>query len=197
MDWLSALNITRALSNCRYDLIGDWYRDPWGWPEMDWAVRNAEVLVKRLDGTGVRATAPIDVPKYNFTTRPALVFDPIDRLCYQALVDATSVQLIGKLPPWAYGTRLARTDPVRGLYTIRNEWSWYRERLQSLNRVNAFALVADIVSFFSSIPAVTLCDAVLQRARNAVTTRICDLVVNWSKIAGRPGLQQRAMASSV
>src|SRR5207247_1765043 len=125
--------------------------------------------------TGVRASAPIDVPKSNFSTRPALVFDPIDRYCYQALIDATSVQMIGNLPPWAYGTRLARTDPVRGLYTTKNEWLWYRERLQSLSQVNSHALVSDIVSFFASIPPDTLSEAMRQRADNELTHRASDL----------------------
>jgi hypothetical protein len=132
VDWLRAVDLDRALANCRYDLIGDWYRDPWGWPEMTWALSNAQVVIQRLDAAGVRASVAIDVPKTNFATRPALVFDPLDRLCYQALVDAVSVQLIASLPPWAYGTRLSRVDPKRGFYTIRNEWAWYRDRLQAL-----------------------------------------------------------------
>ena len=145
--------------------------DPWGWPELDWAVRNPEELVARLSASGVRASALIDVPKSNFNTRPALVFDPLDRVSYQALVDATSVQLIGQLAPGAYGTRLSRTDPVRGLYTIDNEWDWYRERLQSLNRVNDFALLTDIVSFFAIIPIKNLSEAIRHRANNGITKK--------------------------
>jgi hypothetical protein len=53
------------------------------------------------------------------------------------------------------------------------------------------------VSFFASVPVTGLCDAIKDKADNALTTRICDLVANWSKIPGRPGLQQRCMASSV
>lgn len=197
MDWLGALDLDRSLANCHRDMIGDWYRDPWGWPELAWVRANTHVLLDRLEAQGVRASALIDVPKVNFATRPALVFDPVDRYCYQALVDAVSVQMIGDLPAWAYGSRLARTETRRGVYTTRSEWEWYRGRLQSLNQVNSDALVTDIVSFFASIPPPNLCDAIEQRANNAITRRVCDLIFAWSRIPGRPGLQQRSLASSV
>ncbi len=198
MDWLRAVDLARALANYHYDLIGDWYRDPWGWQEIDWLVANRPDLVAaRLDATGVRPALQIDVPKVDFATRPGLIFDPLDRLCYQAMIDTLSSRLIGDLPKWAYGVRLKRRAPSPGVYAIAKEFDRYRRRLQRLARQEPYALKTDIVSFFSSIPTQNLCEAITQRARNDLTRRLSDMIVRWAQIPGRPGLQQRSLASSV
>ncbi len=108
MDWLATLEFQLALKNVHLDVLGDWYRDPWRWAELDWLVPNhlEEYAVPRLNAGGVKQTAKLDVAKENFAVRPAVVLDPLDRLLYQALVDALSVRLIGSLPVWAYGWRL-------------------------------------------------------------------------------------------
>jgi hypothetical protein len=36
IDWLATLDVKRAVANCYTDIRGDWYRDPWGWPELSW-----------------------------------------------------------------------------------------------------------------------------------------------------------------
>ncbi len=81
MDWANALDLDRALVNVEQDLIGDWYRDPWSWPEMRFAVKHhPSVVFERANATGVRRVANISVPKEGFGARPAVVMDPVDRL---------------------------------------------------------------------------------------------------------------------
>src|SRR6266704_985692 len=117
VDWLEALDIGLALKNCHDDLIGEWYRDPWSWPELAWvAKRRPDLLVARLNGVGIRMASPIDVAKENFGIRPALVMDPLDRLAYQALTDRMSLDLIRPLPSWVYNARLSRRTPTVGEY---------------------------------------------------------------------------------
>jgi hypothetical protein len=36
IDWMNTLELDRAVANCRTDIYGDWYRDPWSWPELEW-----------------------------------------------------------------------------------------------------------------------------------------------------------------
>jgi hypothetical protein len=198
MDWQEVLDFDLAVVNCHYDMIGDWYRDPWGWPELDWAAaERPDIIVARLNGRGVQRSAKLDVPKENFATRPAMVMDPVDRLIYQALVDRVSVQVIGDMRPWVYGWRLSRRTPKSGRYaTNSDEWEWYRTRLSRLAGRFRFGLTTDIVSFFASIPVDRLCDEITARAGGAPVSRLVDMLQAWARMQGRPGLPQRSMASA-
>jgi hypothetical protein len=199
MDWLNTLDFERALVNCHKDFLGDWHRDPWGWPEFDWvATTRPEMLAARLNGNGTKRVAKIDVPKENFATRPAMVMDPIDRLIYQALVDRVSVGLSAGMATWAFGWRLPRDQPDSGRYVPnKDEWSWYRARLGRLSARYQAALLTDVVSFFASIPVDRISESVRTRSRGEVTNRLTDLLGSWGKVVGRSGLPQRCFASSL
>jgi hypothetical protein len=200
IDWVAALDFERALINCHEDMIGDWYRDPWGWPETDWAVRKQpSLLVARLNSAGVQQSARLDVPKEGFASRPAIVMDPIDRIIYQALVDRLSVDLIGDMRPWAFGWRLPRKDPDRGRYSDNaSEWDWYRSRMSFLAAFNKFALATDVVSFFANIPIDRACEQIVTRGGSgAPIDRLVDMLQAWGRIQGRSGLPQRSKASAV
>src|SRR6267154_3797004 len=179
MDWLTTIDASKALYNVHIDILGDWYRDPWSWAELDWVVKKApEILSARLNEKGSRRAVPLDVPKENFAIRPALLLDPVDRLCYQALVDRLSVSLIGDLRGWAYGWRLSRTSPKPGGYlNNKQEWSLYRLRLRYLAAANGFGLETDITSFFSSVDVNRLADNVQGSVgNNAVVQRLRDFL---------------------
>lgn len=198
MEWLDTLDLERALVNCHREMIGDWYRDPWGWPELDWVVKSEpQLLVARLNSEGIRTPAKLDVPKENFATRPAVVIDPLDRLAYQALVDTVSVSLIGDLRSWVYGWRLDRKNTEPGRYADNDdEWDFYRARISGLaNRYN-FGLTTDVVSFFASIPIDRLCDEILGRTKGLVPEKLVEILQSWTRINGRSGLPQRSVASS-
>lgn len=198
VDWLAILDFNRALVNCHVDLIGDWYRDPWSWPELSWVVKNRpDILGARLNGRGVQRGSNLDVPKENFATRPAMVMDPVDRVVYQALVDRVSVPLIGDLRPWVCGWRLGRKTPAAGEYNDnQDEFGWYRERLSKLAGLLKFGLATDVVSFFANIPIDRLCEVIEQRTGGAVTDRLTDMLQAWARVQGRSGLPQRSMASA-
>jgi Reverse transcriptase (RNA-dependent DNA polymerase) len=199
MDWLKALDFKLALRNCHQDLLFDWYRDPWGWPELDWVVKKekTEFLLQRLNASDVHRAAKIEVAKENFSTRPALIIDPLDRLIYQALADQLSVKLIGNLQPWVYGPRLTRKKPARGVWADgKVEWSSFRERLK-LHAGSRAALETDVVSFFASVPISRVTDEVANNAgETRVTKRLIALLTGWEKIPARSGLPQRYVASS-
>jgi hypothetical protein len=200
VDWLNTLNIAQAVKNCRIDVYGDWYRDPWSWPELEWIGSHGhEVLEQRLNAHGVGRTAILDVPKENFIIRPGVVLDPLDRIMYEAIVDRLSLRLIGEMPPWVYGWRLRREDPAPGVYANRSkEWDRYRHDLIALADHSASALLTDVVSYFASIPLHNLVEELLRRTgHNDIVERLVDMLLSWGRMAGRTGLPQRSNASSV
>ena len=72
MDWLEVLDLKRALRNAHVDMLGDWYRDPWSWAEASWCVRKRpDILVGRLNSSGVRRAVKLDVAKESFPAPPA------------------------------------------------------------------------------------------------------------------------------
>ncbi len=201
MDWLSVIDIKRALDNCRTDIIGDWFYDPWGWPELAWIVneQDGQQLLARLDGTGVGRASRINVPKPNFGVRPAVVIDPVDRLVYQSLVDTVSKSAIGALKDFVFGWRLVPDKPKNGIYA-RTAWQWdnYRCRLRRLAIESSSVLKTDIVSFFASVPVSRVIEALESRAGTGdVVRRIGQLLEEWDRIFLRSGLPQRFRSSSV
>lgn len=201
MDWMAALDIKRALQNCHVDMVGDWYRDPWGWPELDWLVKKkkTELITARLNSSGVRRVARIDVAKENFGTRPAVVLDPLDRLIYQALVDRLSASLQASTRDWVYGWRLPRKDPRPGRMA-RNDYEWesYRGHLQQLTVWYGAALKTDVVQCFPSIPVEGVSEMVMTAGGDTKPAkRLVDMLKGWDRVPNRSGLPQRSMASAV
>jgi hypothetical protein len=200
VEWESVLDLELAMANVRSDMAGDWYRDPWGWPEYDFVMSGKrELIYQRLDANGARRAAKIDVAKENFATRPAIVMEPLDRLAYQALVDRQSKSLIGDMSDGVYGWRLPRAEPMAGHYARNDrQWEQYREALKFLVALSAYGLKTDIVSCFASLPVDRLLEEIVRRAGGgAVTDRIADYVDSWAAVPGRPGLVQRSAASAV
>jgi reverse transcriptase-like protein len=201
MDWGAVIDPERARQNCYLDIYGDWYRDPWGWPELEWVVdaKHISHFFARLDDTGTARAAKLNVAKENFTTRPALVLDPIDRLAYQALTDRISLELIGNAAEWVYGWRLPPTNPQRGHYA-KNDFQWenYRDHLREAANLSTFALKTDVVSCFATVPVDRACERITELAgQNNITKRLADMIKSWSLIPERNGLPQRNSASAV
>jgi hypothetical protein len=199
MDWLDHLDIQRSIKNCLTDIIGDWYYDPWGWPELTWISQKPGVnhLLRRLDDERTGFNVPLRVVKENFAIRPAIVMDPVDRVAYQCLVDRVSKVLIGDLPSFALGWRLF-TKPEAGKYAPNNkQWYFYRRRLRNLSAKFPYALKTDIASYFASISVSDLMERIFRVARkNRVTLRLEAFLQTWDKTYGRSGLPQRFLASS-
>lgn len=200
IEWAKALDYDLALKNVQTDIIGDWYRDPWGWPELKWVVKSSpSTLESRLNSEGTRLCSPIDVPKENFHFRPALVIDPIDRLCYQAIVDRLSIKLIGSLPDLVYGWRLPPNKPQLGVYARNNnQWKFFRSKLTRLSTTHTYGLKTDIVSYFASINIDNMETSIRSKtSKDAITDRLIDLIISWNEISTRSGIPQRSLASSV
>jgi hypothetical protein len=201
-DWTESLSPIRAMANIRREITGDWYLDPWGWPEYDYLLNgHLDWLIRRARATGVRYTAKIDVPKENFGIRPVTVMEPLDRFLYQGLVDTVSNELIGDLPGWVYGWRLPRGQSIRKNYLNQSrEWSRYRGHLKNASISNPYGLKTDIISCFASIPIEKLCGYLEQKSgisHPAVTGRLVDMLGAFDRIPQRAGLPQRSTASSV
>jgi hypothetical protein len=200
VDWNKALNLDLALKNLRQDFIGDWYRDPWGWPEINYVEARATDLVGlRAEALGVRRVANIDVPKENFGMRPAIVMEPLDRLLYQALTDRLSKRLIGDLPNWVFGWRLRRKDPSAGVMARNDfEWAVQSSRLSLYVQVFDYGFKTDIVSCFASMPVELVSEEIERRAGHSPTAvRLTDMLRGWEAAPGRRGLPQRSAASAV
>lgn len=200
VNWSAALDLGVATDNVRSEFVGDWYRDPWGWPELSFLLNHEpEFVIDHLEGSGARRPALIDVPKENWGSRPAVVLDIVDRLAYQGLVDRLSVDLIGGLPVSVYGWRLPPEAPVRGGYSHNNlQWDGYRSHLSANAACFDVALRTDIVAFFASIPLEVVRDTVDDRApQGAVKRRLFSLLDGFDRVPERSGLPQRSLASSV
>jgi len=181
-------------------MIGDWYRDPWGWPEIDWAAtRDQTLLLERLNGSGAHGVATIDVPKENYSIRPAVVLDPLDRLVYQCLVDVHSSKLIGDLDPHVFGWRLRTKDPEPGIYSPNNkQWEFYRGHLGLLAAWFECGLKTDVVACFASLNVEAVIEGVYERAGSGVVSRRLEgMLKSWSRVADRSGLPQRSLPSAV
>ena len=200
MTWPQALDFSRALKNVRHDVAGDWYRDPWGWPEYELeAGRGWQATQARCLSDSVRKSEKLDVPKENFSTRPALVMDALDRLAYQSLVDLQSKRLIGDLHSNVFGWRLIDGKPESGNYARNDhEWQRYRGHLQRSVSSASLGLKTDVVSCFASIPVDRVIEAIRGRGGSMpVVERIASLLQGWDAIPGRGGLPQRSAPSSV
>lgn len=199
VNWSDAVDLKRAAQNIHLEYPGDWYRDPWGWPEIDWLVeRRPDQVIARLNASGARRPAKIDVAKENFGVRPAVVLDPADRLAYQALIDALSVDLIGNLPRSVYGWRLQADDPTPGEFSRQDyQWENYNLALGWLSLRYVAALKTDIVSCFASVPVDRLAERIEQRRNNDLSQRLISMVLALGGIVpGRSGLSQRSFASA-
>ena len=198
---MNVINPKQAAGNVRRDLYGDWYRDPWGWPELGYIERKApHHLTARLQQSGVRRAAPIEVAKENFGTRPAIVMDIVDRLAYQALVDNLSLQLIGDLRQTVFGWRLDPAAPKAGVYAPNGMQhdAYRRHTSQFASHSDMAGLKTDVVSYFANIRIDRLNEQIYARCGSgAVPSRLIDLLEGWDNQPNRSGLPQRFHASAV
>lgn len=199
IDWVRALDFGRAADNVRSEFYGDWHEDPWAWPEIDHIINHEpELLVNTLKVTGLRPPALIDIPKENWGSRPAVILDVVDRLAYQALVDRSSIDLIGDLSPSVYGWRMPPKKHERGKYSHNNlQWDAYREHLSAATFYDA-ALRTDLVACFASMPLELLQGAIDDRLpKGAIRNRLISMLDGFGRTPTRSGLPQRSLASAV
>lgn len=193
--------IDRAIHNLRLEEPGDWYRDPWGWPEYDYLRREGhDALQARVrSNTSPRPVSELDVPKENFGLRPAMVLDLLDRVTYQIMVDRVSVDAIGNMSRKSLGWRLPYKVKGPGEYARQDfQWASYRRELSFLSGQFEYGLKTDVSSCFASIPVDAVVNLLVNRTnQNRAIDKIARMLHGWESSTSRTGLPQRSTASAV
>lgn len=201
MNWIDDLDPRRAISNLTQEKTGDWYRDPWDWPEYEFlnSTQGQDLIRSRLVSNSlVSEPSKIDVPKENFGTRPAVILSVGDRVIYQTLVDGLSSTLIGDLAHDVYGWRLRSKKPSNGVYARQDfEWIQYRNKLSIMADLLDHGLKTDITSFFASLDPEIVVDTMLTFDVDAkLADRLSRMLLGWKIHSPRSGIPQRSTASS-
>jgi hypothetical protein len=194
------LDIARAAQNVMEDAAGDWYQDPWGWPEVNWLGRiRPNIVMERLSEDACGWSVPLDVSKRYGGVRPAIVINPLDRVAFQALVDDISIEAAADLPSWVHGWRLARSHPRKGRYESNHaEWNRFSGRVTTLCKFYKFTAHLDIRSFFATVDTSCLLSQLSRRYRKApVIDRLESYFYAWQRRQNGTGIPQRFSASSV
>ncbi len=197
---INDLDLPVAARNVTVDAGKDWLIDPWSWPELGWlSAEGRHVVEERLSSSSSGYVVRLDVAKDRFSTRPALVMDPVDRLAYQSLIDKMSLELVGHLPKWVYGWRLSREQPRSGSYADNKvEWKLYIADLEKRRKYFKYAAHFDIRSFFSSVPLGPLVAQLLRSCRSYYFfERLEQFLHSWNSATSRNGIPQRFLASSL
>lgn len=202
MDWGQVLDLEQAVCNVETDVAGDWYQDPWRWPELRW-LASTEVgrshLASECQRDRLYQSSLIDVPKENYGTRPAIVMNPVDRLIFQGCADRASKKLITGLHPHVFGWRLERDSPSGGAFARnKQEYTGFRHRLSMLAGENDALLTTDVTGCFASLPVERLRERIAQQCGDGeISSKLTKMIIGFSKIPGRRGLAQRSLASCV
>jgi hypothetical protein len=193
------LDIPKAAKNVGEDVQGDWYQDPWGWPEVEWLARAHHKVMERLSSDRCTWTVPVDVSKRGGGVRPGMVINPLDRVAFQSLVDELSLEAAGHLPSWVHGWRLSRARAFKGAYEPnKDEWRTFARRVAALCKDFSFTAHIDIQAFFPTIDTSRLLAQLSRRYRNAaVVDRLEVYFDEWHRRQNGLGIPQRSLASSV
>lgn len=198
LDWLNVIDVEAAVKSAKSEMYGDWIRDPWGWPELDYLGKNPSSIEDRL-ASGRTRFERLNVPKINFGTRPAVVQSPVDRIVLHALVNRVSIPVAGDLPSLVAGWRLDRDSPKPGRF-VRNQQEWLRfiALRRSASASTDSVLATDITNFFGSMPADRLSQRVRELAGTGLVTDALERVLAaFNNLADRAGIPQRSTASSL
>jgi len=184
------------------EMYGDWYRDPWGWPEFQWLSHNVgkvdvkTLLRKTSEGFGLVMPASFhltEVPKNRLAVRPAVIQDSLSRLLYATAVASNLRQLQSDLPDWAYGWR---TRDGGQFEKNRKEWASYLESFPEATD-DASGLHVDIASCFASFNVERLADLVHQRLKKTASAGvIADVIRSHDALTTRSGIPQRSFSSA-
>ncbi|MEU4826016.1 RNA-directed DNA polymerase [Actinomadura sp. NPDC023710] len=199
------LDIAAGIDLARQEMYGDWFRDPWGWPELT-AINPEDVDAE--EDLAIRKTRNrefhlsnqphfhlIEVPKTRLGVRPAVVQDPQSRLAYLSAVHAGLNGFHSDLPSWVYGWRMREPGTVAA---GNAEWKSYVEDLPKSDDQENFGLLTDITSFFASIRPERIQQIVYSKMGKVTAAHIImDVIRAHDSLSTRSGLPQRSFASAV
>lgn len=196
------LDIEAAASVLRSELYGDWYRDPWGWPEFreEFArqLTPEDLGVGPVDGgaIGFRRMPhfqALSMPKMQLGTRPAVDQDPASRIAYTAAALAVAKPLHRNLSEWVFGWRF-RDDELSPSTT---EWAAYQAHARRAVW-ESHSLQTDITSYFASLDVGKFAIFLEDRIGNSVPVRVINQTLSThDALAGRRGFPQRSSASAL
>ncbi|MCX5584501.1 RNA-directed DNA polymerase [Streptomyces erythrochromogenes] len=197
------LDAKKAAEICTTEMFGDWYRDPWAWPELNWISGRPqdfpwnEIILK--DGS-LRTRRdpwfePIIVPKSRLGVRPAVVMSLDCKIAYAAAVNQVSGKMHADLPEWVHGWRLrGGTDLAKN----GDEWTNYMSFFDVAEENSVFALQTDITSFFASIDVERMSSIVYDVAGKSAGAQLIEhILLQHDQMSSRSGLPQRSWASAV
>jgi hypothetical protein len=202
------LDVAKGAAMAQKEQYGDWYRDPWGWPEWEWLRRDPGALplsdlLESRRGVNFRhpiAFTPILVPKSRLGTRPAVLMTPDVHLFYNAATLRIGDMLNEHLSSWVYGWRTHRQE----LLENNDQWvtysSFFTASPHAVEEVSAepYGLRTDITSFFASIDVERIISHVYERTGSTAASTIIESVLrDHDKSVGRSGIPQRSAASSI
>ncbi|PWK82248.1 reverse transcriptase (RNA-dependent DNA polymerase) [Lentzea atacamensis] len=197
------LDLKAGLDLWRSELYGDWYRDPWAWPELAWLEKSLSKVeidsyLESKNRTVQLRTLPffhlVDIPKSRLGIRPAVVQDPLSRWLYLSAVASSAATLHQSLAKFVYGWRVRdagkpeRNGPEWGKYI---EWIRIGGKLES-------ALQTDVTSCFASIEINRLAEELRQRLGNKAPAHLMIQVGQaHDALSNRSGLPQRSFGSAI
>lgn len=195
------LDLAEAAKLLDSERYGDWYRDPWGWPELRpefvETLTEADLPIEK-NGTKYRfAHSPklhaFEVPKSFFGQRPAVMLDAISRLAYAAAVVPFAKSLEAGTPAWVFGWRFRNGTLARGT----DEWQAYRAS-HSTMRHSLHAGETDITSFFASVDHERLLMKLKARKMSGLSLDVVETVIrSHASLHYRSGIPQRSSASAL
>lgn len=197
------LDFLKGAQLCRAEIYGDWYRDPWGWAEIQWAKDEPsklpldELLEKTKDGIVLRNApefSPLQVPKSLLGIRPAVVMSAEVHLLYLASIAAAAPKLHEDLPRWVHGWRIRNKDTIAH---NSNEWRQYLNEF-NLDGSKEWVLKTDITSFFASVDVervATLLSDKLGKSAPATVAR--SILHAHDTLSSHSGLPQRSYGSAI
>ncbi|MEU5913703.1 RNA-directed DNA polymerase [Micromonospora sp. NPDC047527] len=198
------LNLAAGCKVAIDEMYGDWYRDPWGWPEFQWFGKNlAKVdispFIRKDKGEGYVLSNPaafhlMEVPKNRLAVRPAVVQDSISRLLYATAVASNGQRLHGDLADWAFGWRTRGGD---SFVKNRDEWRNYIDSFADKEVRGLAGLHVDIASCFASVNVDRLSEIVYGKlGKTAAAGLISDIIRRHDSLITRSGIPQRSFSSA-
>lgn len=198
------LNISAAARALKSEQYGGWYRDPWGYPELNpefirslsQSDLGIEIKEKSVKFSAPPTFLPFDMPKGAFTTRPAVTQDIRSNLIFTAAALRLAPEFHSELGDWVYGWRTRN-----GGFNTNNtsEWELYVSSRKNLEpSPDLYSAQTDITSFFASINHRELIsrisDTVGKRTEAAL---VAEVLMEHDKISTRSGLPQRSTAAAI
>ena len=194
---IGLLDLSRARRRIQTDVVSDFILAPHYSAIYEYAGADIEELtLEQLKSGKFSPSLPftIDVPKSTGSTRPGSILQPVDRMVYQAMVDAIAPQAeLASDPTRSFAYRLLDPDPEDRMFWPSYEtWGNFQSALTDYSEADrgTFVLKADIASYFECINQHTLVNLLASSGCEQGIIRLLeDVLAAWSQRQSRGILQ--------